>query len=58
MYIKNSRNTSKYKAFSSYQTLCLTERFVVFNPALRIAEPLYVIKKKRTPIKPFLIQTV
>ncbi len=25
MYIKNRRNSSKLKAFSSYQNLCLTE---------------------------------
>jgi len=27
MYIKNRRNSSKYKALGSYQSLCLTESF-------------------------------
>ena len=29
MYIKNKRNSSKLKAFGSYQALCLTESFVL-----------------------------
>jgi hypothetical protein len=37
MYIKNRRNSSEFKAFGSYQALCLAEIFVVFNPALPIA---------------------
>ena len=28
MYIKNRRNTAKFKAFGSYQTMCLTENLV------------------------------
>ena len=36
MYIKNRRNSCKIMAFSSYQTLCLTERFVLRNRLLFI----------------------
>ena len=34
MYIKNRRNSNKTKAFGSYQTLCLTESFVLRNRLL------------------------
>ena len=36
MYIKNRRNSSKIKAFASYQNLCLTESFVLRNRLLFI----------------------
>jgi len=36
MYIKNRRNGSKFKAFGSYQTLCLTENLVLRNRLLFI----------------------
>ncbi len=36
MYIKNRRNSGKNKAFGSYQTLCLTEYFVLRNRLLFI----------------------
>ena len=29
MYIKNRRNSGKFKGFGSYQTLCLTESEVL-----------------------------
>jgi hypothetical protein len=37
MYIKNRRNSNKFKAFGSYQSLCLTESFVLRNRLLFIA---------------------
>jgi len=36
MYIKNRRNSSKIKAFGSYQTLCLTESLGLRNRLLFI----------------------
>ena len=36
MYIKNRRNSSKFKAFGSHQTLCITESFVLRNRLLFI----------------------
>jgi hypothetical protein len=36
MYIKNRRNSNKFMAFGSYQTLCLTESFVLRNRLLFI----------------------
>ena len=36
MYIKNRRNSNKFKAFGSYQTLCLTESLVLRNRLLFI----------------------
>jgi len=36
MYIKNRRISAKLKAFGSYQTLCLTESFVLRNRLLFI----------------------
>lgn len=36
MYIKNKRNSSKFNAFGSYQTLYLTESFVLCNRLLFI----------------------
>ncbi len=44
MYIKNRRNSAKFKVFGSYQTLCLTESFVLRNRLLFIYKPLCVIK--------------
>jgi len=43
MYIKNRHNSSKFKALGSYQTLCLTESFVLQNRLLFIYLPLYTI---------------
>ena len=37
MYIKNRRNSSKVKAFGSYQSLCLPESFVLRNRLLFLA---------------------
>jgi|GEM_PF-4215215 len=34
MYIKNRRNSNKFKAFGLYLTLCLTESFVLRNRLL------------------------
>ena len=31
MYVKNRRNSSKFNAFGSYQTLCLTESVVLLT---------------------------
>lgn len=36
MYIKNRRNSSKFKAFGSYYTLCLTENLALRNRLLFI----------------------
>jgi len=36
MYIKNRRNSNKFKGFGSYQTLGLTESFVLRNRLLFI----------------------
>ncbi len=36
MYIKNRRNSNEFKGFGSYQTLCLTESFVLRNRLLFI----------------------
>ncbi len=36
MYIKNRRNSSKFKAYDSYKSLCLTESFVLRNRLLFI----------------------
>src|SRR5690606_17046893 len=36
MYIKNRRDSSKIKAFGSYQSLCLTESLVLRNRLLFI----------------------
>jgi len=36
MYIKNRRNSSKFKDCGSHQTLCLTESFVLRNRLLFI----------------------
>ena len=41
MYIKNRRNSNKIKAFGSYQSLCLTESFVLRKPLLRQAPKRY-----------------
>jgi hypothetical protein len=41
MYIKNRRNSDKLKAFGSYQTLCLTESFVLRNRKLLLAAKRY-----------------
>ena len=47
MYIKNRRNSNKIKAFSSYQTLCLTESLVLRNRLLCIYETLpFIVKRK------------
>jgi len=35
MYIKNRRNTGNFKALGSYQTLYLTESFVLRNRQLK-----------------------
>jgi len=40
MYIKNRRNSSEIKACGWYQTLCLTESFVLRNRLLFIYETL------------------
>ena len=45
MYIKNRRNSTKFKGFGSYQTLCLTESIVFRNRLLFIYQPLAVIIK-------------
>jgi hypothetical protein len=44
MYIKNRRNSNKFKAFGSYQTLCLTESLVPRNRLLFIYKPLATIR--------------
>lgn len=36
-YVKNRQNSSKLKGFSSRQTLCLTESFVLRNRQLLVA---------------------
>ena len=46
MYIKNRRNSSKFKAFGWHQTLCLTESFVLRNRLLFI-----VCQESTTAIK-------
>ena len=45
MYIKNRRNSSKFKAFGSYYTLCLTENLALRNrlPQLQ-RQNLFLIK--------------
>ena len=48
MYIKNRRNSSKFKACGSYQTLCLTESFVLRNRLLFIYEPLWASLRNDT----------
>ena len=45
MYIKNRRNSTELNAFGSYQTLCLTESFVLRNRLLFIYQPLAFIDK-------------
>lgn len=40
MYIKNRRKSSKIKGFGLFQTLCLTESFVLRNRLLFIYYPL------------------
>ena len=46
MYIKNRRDSSKIKAFGSYQSLCSTESLVLRNRLLFIYRPLWAIKMK------------
>ncbi len=44
MYMKNRLNSTKFKAFGSCQTLCLTESFVLRNRLLFIYKPKKNIK--------------
>jgi len=46
MYIKNRRNCSKIRTFNSFQTLCLTESFVLRNRLLFLHQPLPTIREK------------
>jgi hypothetical protein len=48
MYIKNRRNSAKFKAFGSYQTLWLTESFVLRNRLLFIYQTLYAALGRHT----------
>ncbi len=48
MYVKNSRNINKFKATGSYQTLCLTESFVLQNRLLFIYQPLQAMLDHHT----------
>ena len=50
MYIKNRRNSNKFRAFGSLQSLCLTENLVLRNRLLFIYSPLAIIKKTQKPI--------
>ena len=45
MYIKNRRNSNKFKGFSSYQTLSLNESLVISIAYFSYTRPLSVIKK-------------
>jgi len=51
MYIKNRRNSSKFKGFGSYQTLCLTESFVLRSRLLFIYINVVHNAEKRTNIE-------
>ena len=46
MYIKNRRKSSKFNGLGSYQTLCLTESFVLRNRLLFIYLPLRIMARK------------
>lgn len=45
MYIKNRRNSNKFKAFDSHQTLCLTESLMLRNPTFHILSVVRHFKK-------------
>jgi hypothetical protein len=51
MYIKNSRNSNKIKAFGSNQSLYLTESLVLRNRLLFIYSPLAFIEKRTLKLK-------
>jgi hypothetical protein len=45
MYIKNRRDSNRFKAFGSYQSVCLTESLVLRNRLLFIYKPLATTQK-------------
>lgn len=57
MYIKNRRNSNKFKDFGSYQTLSLTEKSVLRNRLLFIYETLTVSNQKKKSTQKSLTPT-
>ena len=56
MYIKNRRNSNKFKGFGSYQTLCLTENLmglalgsILYNYEFEKLNPNLKIKERVNP---------